>query len=136
MLKGYHDEQICGYLDYGWPISYTGVKPPTPVENNHKSALDYAEHIDAFLQKECAMGAMIGPFSKPPFEPWFQVSPLMTRPKKDSLKRRVIIDLSFPEGEGANDGIAKNVYEGERERESGYVQRNRESGERGHVMEV
>lgn len=29
----------------------------------------------------------------------------MTRPKKDSLDRQVIIDLSFPHGEAVNDGI-------------------------------
>lgn len=29
----------------------------------------------------------------------------MTRPKKNSENRRVIIDLSFPKGEGVNDGI-------------------------------
>lgn len=113
LLKGYHDERICDYIDFGWPISYTGAKPPTPVQENHKSALDYMEHVDAFIEKERAMGAMIGPFAEPPFDRWFQVSPLMTRPKKDSEKRRVIIDLSFPEGEGVNDGIARNVYEGE-----------------------
>lgn len=36
----------------------------------------------------------------------------MTRPKKESHKRRVIIDLSFPEGRGVNAGIPKNSYEG------------------------
>lgn len=112
-LEGYADSCICDYLDYGWPISYTGSKPPTAVTENHKSAIDFPVHVDNFLQKECAMGAMIGPFKEPPFEPWCQVSPLMTRPKKDSVKRRVIIDLSFPEGEGVNDGIVRNVYEGE-----------------------
>ena len=36
----------------------------------------------------------------------------MTAEKKDSVKRRVIIDLSFPEGESVNDGIAKNFFQG------------------------
>lgn len=48
---------------------------------------------------------MVGPFNSPPFTPWTRCSPLMTRPKKDSQDRRVIIDLSFPHGEAVNDGI-------------------------------
>lgn len=35
----------------------------------------------------------------------------MTRPKKESVNRRVIIDLSFPEGAGVNDGInIESIY--------------------------
>lgn len=35
----------------------------------------------------------------------------MTRPKKNTNKRRVIIDLSFPEGDLVNDGIIiKSIY--------------------------
>lgn len=56
---------------------------------------------------------MLGPFSSPPFRPWVQISPMLTRPKKEEGKRRVIVDLSFPEGEGVNAGIPKNVCDGE-----------------------
>ena len=34
-------------------------------------------------------------------------------PKKDSLERRVIVDLSFPEKKSVNDGILKDQYSGE-----------------------
>lgn len=112
-LEDYEDRQICDFLAYGWPINYTREKIPKTTNVNHKSALDHKEHIEAFITKECALGAMIGPFSEPPFQPWCQISPLLTRPKKESNKRRVIIDLSFPEGEGVNAGIIKNTYEGE-----------------------
>jgi hypothetical protein len=37
----------------------------------------------------------------------------MTREKKGSDSRRVIMDLSFPEGTSVNDGIPKNMYLGE-----------------------
>jgi hypothetical protein len=33
------------------------------------------------------------------------ISALNSVPKKDSLERRVIVDLSFPEGLAVNDGI-------------------------------
>ena len=65
---------------------------------NHARAADSDVHINEFIQKECHLGAMLRPFDTAPFEPWCQVSPLMTRPKKNSSSRRVIIDLSFPVG--------------------------------------
>ena len=37
----------------------------------------------------------------------------MTAEKKESLKRQVIIDLSFPQGSSVNDGVAKNYFQGE-----------------------
>ena len=37
---------------------------------------------------------------------------MMTRPKKDSVKKRIIIDLSFPLGRSVNAGIVKGFYLG------------------------
>ena len=34
-------------------------------------------------------------------------------PKKESLKRRVIVDLSFPEDKSVNNGILKDQFLGE-----------------------
>ena len=69
-------------------------------------------HINAFIQKECRLGAMLGPFTVVPFEPWCQVSPLMTHPKKNPESCRVIIDLSFLLGKSVNSGIVKGFYQG------------------------
>ena len=54
---------------------------------------------------------MIGPFDCIPF-PNVQVaiSPLSTHLKKDSVKRRVILDCSWPIGYSLNDGIDKDSY--------------------------
>ena len=57
------------------------------------------------------MGAIYGPFDKPPFTPWMAVSPLMTRPKPDSDERRVIVDLSYPHG-GINKYIRPHEFDG------------------------
>ena len=38
----------------------------------------------------------------------------MTRPKKDSTARRVIVDLSMPQGASVNSGIPKNSLDGAR----------------------
>ena len=40
----------------------------------------------------------------------FQASPLMSKPKKDSEMRRIVVDLSWPDGCSVNDGIDKDYY--------------------------
>lgn len=113
LLSNYHDQVICEYLEFGWPISYTSDRIPTSTMVNHQSAEEYPRQIEAFLEKEHRLGAMLGPFQEPPFSPWTQISPLMTRPKKDPGARRIILDLSFPTGASVNSGIQKNTFEGE-----------------------
>ena len=54
----------------------------------------------------------MGPYEKIPFQTKVGISPLSTRPKKNSDDRRVILDLSFPIGNGVNDGILKDNYMG------------------------
>ena len=112
LLKDYHDCEITDFLRFGWPGGYTALSPPTPSQSNHPSACNFSTHIDKFLEKETSLGAMIGPFSCPPFKEWSQVSPLMTVEKKDSSSRRVIIDLSFPVGHGVNSGVPRNYFQG------------------------
>lgn len=104
-LAQYHDKEICTFLEFGWPVGYHSITPPSSAEVNHPSATCHPTHISKFLETELSHGAMVGPFKAPPFKPWTRCSPLMTRPKKDTTERRVIIDLSFPHGEAVNDGI-------------------------------
>lgn len=104
-LSHYHDNEICAYLRYGWPVGYTGSKPPVTVGRNHPSGINFQSHVTDFITTECEYGAMLGPFTHDPFAPWVRTSPIMSRPKKDTSKRRIIIDLTFPEGAGVNSGI-------------------------------
>lgn len=104
-LEGYHDHAICNYLRYGWPLGYHKNAPPVSITENHPSAHQHLAHVKNFINKELSYNALLGPFSEPPFAPWFRCSPVMTRPKKSTNERRVIVDLSFPEGQGVNDGI-------------------------------
>ena len=113
LLKDYHDRQVCDFLRYGWPVTYTAPSIPTASKTNHASATRNPAAVDAFIEKELGKEALLGPFERPPFEPWTQTSPLMTRDKPDGSGKRVIIDLSFPEGSSVNDGIMKNFYQGE-----------------------
>lgn len=81
-LVGYHDVEICDFLEFGWPVGYIMDRPPTPVLNNHPSALANPSHVKEFLQEKLKFEAMVGPFKSPPFQPWNRTSPIMTRPKK------------------------------------------------------
>ena len=56
----------------------------------------------------------VGPFDHPPFTPWTQTNPLLTRPKKDSHLRRVVMDLSWPlpPGVSVNGGTPKESFLG------------------------
>lgn len=111
LLQGYHDAEICYFLHYGWPVGYHSTTQPSSVADNHPSAKLHYQHIDTFIKKELSYKALAGPFREPPFHPWTRQSPLMTRPKKETDSRRVIVDLSFPHGSAVNDGInIKSIY--------------------------
>lgn len=104
-LRDYYDKEVCAYLRFGWPLGFSGNKPPVSVDHNHPSGDNYEKHVQQFIQTELAHKAIVGPFKGEPFQPWMRISPIMSRPKKDSLQRRIIIDLTFPENEGVNSGI-------------------------------
>lgn len=112
LLINYHDKEICSFLRFGWPIGFHNSSPPSSVEDNHASAANHLKEVKEFIQTELGHGALVGPFSAPPFQPWSRCSPIMTRPKKETSERRVIVDLSFPIGFGVNDGIDTLSYFG------------------------
>ena len=53
------------HLEFGWPLDYAIV----PTYINHSSLEDVAEHVVPFVENECRLGAMLGPFSDLPFLP-------------------------------------------------------------------
>lgn len=106
------DKWLLQLIRFGFPLQYTG--PPDPnqgmVQDNHKSAIEYENHIVAFIDNEVANETILGPFECLPFQ-WANVAPMMTRPKSNPAKRRVIVDYSYPSG-GINATIYKNVLFG------------------------
>ena len=77
---------------------------------NHASALTYPTHVSKFLRKEVELGAMCGPFNELSFKRC-HVSPLTSRPKDEDV-RRIIVDLSFGEGDSVNGCTPRGVYDG------------------------
>ena len=76
--------------------------------DNHTSANDHVTEVEKYLHTELQYKALLGPFSEPPFP--IHVSPLMTRPKSDSAKRRTIADFSWSKHCSVNAGVSKHMY--------------------------
>ena len=83
----------------------------TSTLQNHASAVQHGEHIDHYIDTELGQRALLGPFKGPPVASTY-ISPLMMRLKKDSIHRRVIMDLSWLPGESVNDGVDVECYMG------------------------
>ena len=66
------------------------------------------DQIDCYLLEELKYGAIYGRFKDLPFP--VHISPLMTRPKQNSQKRRTIMDLSWPKDASVNNAIHKFRY--------------------------
>ena len=103
---------LCDFLEFGWLLGYRRPTWPsleTQCTKNHDSAWAYPSHVNDFVEVELNHKTILGPFADCPFS-FLHTSPLMTRPKKDSDKRRVIMDLSFPQWESVNAGIPRDTY--------------------------
>lgn len=107
------DREVVSFLRYGWPLNREMAVPLTITLKNHKGALDHPQDVEDYLQKEMEYGTLVGPLCSPPWTDRLAVSPMSTRPKKNSTRRRIITDLSWPEGASVNDGIPKNEYMGQ-----------------------
>lgn len=111
-LRDYHDKTLCDFLEFGWPLGYHSDVSPDTTDKNHPSGEAFLHHITEFIKKELQHKAVLGPFHQPPFHPWVRFSPIMTRPKRDSDQRQVILDLSYPKGKAVNDGISTENHFG------------------------
>ena len=102
------DLMILNLIKFGMPINCDtsfGVKKP---QKNHFSATSFKDDMGEFFRKGVQSDALLGPFKTSPIQD-LCFSPLMTVPKESS-KRRVIVDFSFPPGKAINDGIPKSTY--------------------------
>lgn len=60
-LVDYHDKEVCTFLEFGWPVGYHSITPPSSAEVNHPSATLHffchgrAIHFGSF----CALDTML-----------------------------------------------------------------------------
>lgn len=106
------DYELLSFIKYGFPLGYVGPISNTKDTPNHKSALSFYDDVNKFITKEIQLGGIVGPMPHPPFKEWVHTSPLMTREKKDSSSRRVIIDMTYPNDTSVNAYIYKNTVLG------------------------
>ena len=105
------DREVVQYLTFGWPINRDDT-PLTQTYRNHASARTFRTQVSNYLLKEWRLGTLIGPLVTSPF-PLHKtgILPMSTRPKKNTSKRRIILDLSWPpEGNLVNSGIPKDTF--------------------------
>lgn len=113
LSTGHPDDQlVLDGLEFGFPLQYVGPVINRENRPSHPSAERYMDHVRRYVAVETENKALLGPFHRPPFRQWFNTSPVMTRPKSDSSKRRIIVDMSFPRGGNVNDHVSKNVIFG------------------------
>ena len=111
-LVDYKDYVICEFLEFGFPLDFDkSVELNTNERRNHKGAREYPEFVNKYLCTEVGKSRIAGPFKSNPLSVAIMVSPLNSVPKRSSDERRVIVDLSWPLGQGSvNSGISKEFY--------------------------
>ena len=85
-LRDYWDQQIVDLLHYGFPLDFNRKSPLISTDINHSSVLADIEHVRQYVEEELQHEAIIGPFDTVPCT--LHLSPLMTRAKQDSDKKR------------------------------------------------
>ena len=95
-------------LHYGFPLDFDRQSPMVHTYNNHTSALTEAEHVRQYVEEEIQHQAIIDLFDTIPCS--LHISPLLTRAKQDSDKKRTIMDLSWPPNLSVNAGVKKDIY--------------------------
>ena len=106
------DQSLVDCLEFGFPVGFMGNTPPATSIQNHTSARANPSHILDYLATEKGHDTMVGPFHAPPFSPWFRTNPAMTRPKRDSDKLRVILDVSYPQECSVNSHVPCGSLDG------------------------
>ena len=99
------------YIKFGFPLSITSPDSLHITDIKiHASATSSSEHIQAYIDKERSLGAMLGPADSVASS-HFHCLPLLSRPK-DTNKRWVILNLSHPYGASLNDAVTRHEFDG------------------------
>jgi len=111
-LVGYDDTDLCNFIQFGWPIGHCGKETKCNAKRNHTGAREFPDQVQKYIDAQVALGRIVGPFVSNPYSVPIAVSPLNSLPKKGTIDRRVITDLSFPDNLSVNSGIDKDSYLG------------------------
>jgi hypothetical protein len=110
LLQGFHDTQILDLIQYGFPLDLDKSSfIPDLAVTNHGSALQFPAAVDNYFSEETSFGAMLGPFSDPPFRD-LHCSPLMTAPKDGNNAVSSLICLLFPVKHRFKISLCRNAF--------------------------
>ena len=101
-LVDYWDRQLLELIRFGFPLDFNRSCELGKYTGNHTSACEHPKDIEAYIHEELLYGALVGPFAENPIAEG-HCSPFMTRNKPNSDRRRVIVDLSWPQGVSVTD---------------------------------
>ena len=102
---------LTGIRD-GFCIGFNHYAPLKSAPQNMRSELVHPEVVQQYLDKECSLGRMLGPFSAAEMSrlPACHINQFGVIPKGHNTGNwRLIIDLSFPPGGSVNDGISSEL---------------------------
>ena len=113
LLSSHPDQSFVDYilhgLQQGFHIGYKRGGMLQVTKRNMLSAVEHPEVVKKYLQEECQMGRVLGPFN-PEEVPGIQISKFGVIPKSNQPgKWRLILDLSSPKEASVNDGIQKEL---------------------------
>ena len=110
-MTDYPFQKLIQYLKFGFPLL---IVNPDSITNhtvaNYFCALQHPNQVTEYLTKEKAKGAILGPVDVITTEQ-YHCFPLLTQPK-DSDKKKVILNLSYPYGASLNDAVDKTHFDG------------------------
>ena len=102
-------QYVVSGIREGFSLGFEG--PPSSCRSgNMSSSREFPHVIEEYLEKELALGRILGPLAEPPL-PNFRCSPIGVVRKKGSENRfRHIQNLSSPKGNSVNDFIDKERF--------------------------
>ena len=107
-LSGHPDRELVDFLIRGFTDGFDimyGGSLSSSYPTNLRSTEEFHTEVSSAIQFEVSAGHTAGPFLQPPF-PITHCSPLgAVRKSPNSLKVRLILDLSQPRGASINEGI-------------------------------
>ena len=113
MLGNHPDKQLVQFMLHGICNGFcTGFTKPLSslkaATRNLEGAQEHPDVVTDYLSTEVSLGRVAGPFP-PQAIPQVHISHFGVIPKGNTVKWRLIVDLSHPRGHSVNDGIPKSL---------------------------
>ena len=68
LLKEYWDTQLPLLIRYGFPLDFDRSSILESHDENHTSAKNFPQDVEAYLNEEMEFGAIAGPIQEPPYK--------------------------------------------------------------------